>query len=447
MAITVLPDRSIGTKIGTDLGNALSTGLQNLAQAKLQQVLHQHNYQQQQAQQQQQISQRAQGFMLAGLNPQQALGLALSPEAVQKQYFENYGFENPQQQQGFNPQQQEQPSQLSQQLQPLQGLEGKNLMDVFGQLSQQGQPQNLQQLMGQGGFLNQQQPQQQVQRQQQPLTRQGLQQQTDQMKLEQPWQILQKKPIGKVQKELFDDARKQQHEIDKTLSPRIEALDKAANAAKKDDYSYNTLRKAINSGKLTNATYARTMSAITNNSKSLFGGLGATLGTIGGAIAGTIIPGVGTFAGATAGGGAGASLGTAIGSVIPKFVGSPLDQTFNKTVYGFLRNAKDFFGSNIAVKEMDALLETLPTLHMDNSAKLAVIDQMEGISKLAIAQDKAKNDIIKEHGGYAPANLFELIDKRTESQYKKTAQDLNATIERLIGEEGIMPQQRGLSTT
>lgn len=262
-----------------------------------------------------------------------------------------------------------------------------------------------------------------------------LQEQTNKMKSQQPWEILQQKPRGKAQTDIYKAAHAEQNKIDKTLAPRLEKIDNAAGAAKKDANSFNVLRRAINSGKLTPASWARFRHAVDKNAKTIGGGLGGAVGALIGGIAGTLIPGVGTFAGGATGATAGSGLGSAIGSSIPEFVGSPLDQAFNKTVYGFMRNAKEIFGARIPVAEMEMFLQTLPTLRMDDSAKLAVIDQMESVSKLAEAQYKAKNDIIREHGGHAPANLMELIDQRIEPEIQKIADGITQTIERLIAEE------------
>ena len=269
----------------------------------------------------------------------------------------------------------------------------------------------------QGGQQAQGQPGQQMS--------QGQQQQGQ--KMPEPWQVLQQRPVTKQQKEMYKDARSQQSEINKTLNPSIEKTRKAANAASKEKSTYSNLRKLIASGELTSASTVRLANSLSKNAKYIAGGIGSFLGASIGAAGG---PGS-AATGAIQGG----SLGASLGSAIPKFTGNTADQAYKKGVYSFFKQAKDWFGSQIPVGEAQIFLETLPTLEMDDEAKLVVLDQMEAMGDLAEATNKAQNDIIREHGGHPPANLDELIHERIGEQQQQVAQSITESMDRLLASQ------------
>jgi hypothetical protein len=278
--------------------------------------------------------------------------------------------------------------------------------------------------LGMGGAPGQGQPAQQNQ--------QGQNQQQGQQQ-PQPWQILQQKPVGKLQKEVYAGARAQQNIIDKRLHPGIEKVQKAAHAFRKEEPTYNNLRKQIKSGELTPAWQVRLQNTLHKNGKYVLGGLGALGGAVlgggaGSAAGGGAAGGVGAYIGAEKGKG----LGEAAGALIPEFTGNEQDQAYKKGVMGFFKNVKDYFGSNIPLGEANIFLSTLPTLEMDNGAKLVVLDQMEAMGRLAEATEAAQNSIIREHGGHAPANLDELVQQRIQPQYEQTAQSITQSMDNLL---------------
>lgn len=378
MAINIIRDpfaRGTGGVAGEQLGQLLSGGLQQLAAQKLQQMQSRH------------------GLQALGIPQEEAKSLSLLPPALQqtivRSLAEEGGLQN-----------------------ILGGLQSPSLQGTasLSQLPQEGEVAPTMQQIRALPTPTQK-------------TRDVLAQ-TNRMKMQQPWEILQVKPVGKVQRELYKEARKEQNRIEKNLQPAIEKLNKAASAAKKDDLAIKNLKRIVKSGKLTSASWARFRKSIDESARAIAGGLGTAIG----AGLGSVLPGAGTLAGATVGGG----LGTAAGGFIPKFAGSPLDQAFKKSVYGFFKNIKDWFGGNIPVGEAQIFLETLPTLEMDDEAKLAVLDQMDALGQLVEAQANAKNEIIKAHGGYAPPNLFELMDNRLKPEMEKARNSFKSTIDKLL---------------
>lgn len=438
----VIQDTTAGGRIGASFGNALSQGLQQLAQHKMNQLS-------------QRNQARAYGLMNLPQNFAQGLAM-LSPnerEAVLKTYVENYGLNfQPQEQQVQQspaqmmqqPMAQQQPA-MQQQASMESAMQALGMMPVnpFDAISKQvigSQVPSVEQREMQALKQPAQTPEQNMGQQvlaqtKQPMTQQLLQQQNQAMQMQEPWEILQKKPIGKIQQDIYKEARKEQAEINKRLYPRVEKLEKAAEAAEKESPVFDNLRETIKSGKLTPAAQVRFRKTIDRNAKAIGGSLGGFLGLGVGALAGSALPGIGSLAGAIGGGSAGEKLGSAAAGFIPEFTGSEADQTFKKSVYGFFRNIKDWFGSQIPLGEANIFLETLPILEMDNNAKLTIIDQMEATGTLLREQNKAKKKIIKEHGGHIPANLFDLISERTQAAKDRFREETRKSIDRITKDQ------------
>jgi hypothetical protein len=323
-----------------------------------------------------QISQRNQAQSYQGLGMPKDLATSLStlPEEQQKLILKQFGEDR-----GFGGQQ---------------GQTQAGMMEMGGgqQMGmQQGMQGNQQNMMGQ--------------------------QQGNQMP--QPWQILQNKPQTKQQRQMYHEARQQQNITNKELQPALEASRKASSAAEKDAPTFDNLRKLIGSGQMTPAWEVRMRKAVDDSAKWVGGLAGGILGA-GAGLQGAAV---------------GTSIGTGIAGLIPKFSGTKADQAYKKGVYGFFRNAKDYFGNNIPVAEAQIFLDTLPTLEMDDEAKIAILNQMEAAGRLAKAEHRAQQDILKEHGGHAPSNLLELAHERIKPQYDQVASDIRATMDKLLEEE------------
>lgn len=241
----------------------------------------------------------------------------------------------------------------------------------------------------------------------QPRNMQELQQQTNDLRENEPWKILQTKPIGKTQRAIRQQAYKEQINIDKGLKSYVDAVNvKGGSASKLYDNTLNRMLTLIDTGKLTGPTMYNIRKKLEEKGAAAGGGIGAAIG----ALAGSLLPGIGTFAGATAGGGAGSALGAL---VTPKFVGSTEDQEFQKLTLSFLDRLKDVFGGRISNIELQNFMDSIPTLSQTDEGKKAVIRDMGNISKGWKYKKKIMDRIISDHGGYMPRNLEKLTDEQS----------------------------------
>lgn len=280
----------------------------------------------------------------------------------------------------------------------------------------------------------------------QPLTKAGLQKQINARKLQEPWQILDTKPRTKQEKELFSDARKEQHHINAELKPDIQKTEEAGKKSREEKAKFERIDKILDSGKLTAPGWAKFYNTIENQGKAILGGLGSAVGSVGGLIVGAGIPGVGAYAGAHTGATLGEGIGKSIGGLIPENFGlSEIDQIFNKDIMTEMGRMKEYYGGNVAVQEMDNFIKTLPTLQMDNAAKRVIVDQIKAIHEYAYDRLKAMREIKSEHNGYYPSNLMELIDEKTDDKLQKIRQNLSMTIDKVLAANGKLEEQKDTS--
>ena len=410
---------------GGQMGEALGRGLQQLAQYKMGQLHERH-----------QLAKLGDAYEQMGF-PRQ---LAHLPETAQKAYLSN-NFANQQQnaqqdtyeqqaQQFQTPEQQQMPQQTADQL--------------FSQFNvAQQKPQTNRQLVSQamsGGLKIPQMgkpqlnvPQQAAMQtlspaQQQAVAPMGQTQPAKQVvqqpqveaqtaTMEQPWQILQKKPRNKLEQEQFKQARAEQHRIETDNKAFVEELDKKGGSnARLTDITLDKLSKLIDSGELTGPTMYNFRKKLEEHGGALGTGIGAALGTVGGAILGAPMAGVGAVGGALAGSSLGAGVGKGVGELIgQKFVGSKEDQEFLKlSLSTFLPRMKDIFGARVAIQEMQVFMDSIPSLSQTDEGKRAIIKNMKLTNDAYRHIKEIKNDIVRRHGGYEPKNLKELVEKESE---------------------------------
>lgn len=347
-----------GGDLGKSLGTGLGSSLQALSQMKLQEMM-----------QQRQRAQTAKGFEALGLPG----GLSYLDPKSQQALLRGWSEEG--------------------------GLQG-----LLGSLQQSGMPQ-----AGMAELMQQQGISQQGQQMQQPpmgqgLSKPGLEQQTQTMKVQEPWQILNKKPIGKTQKALYDDARKEQHYIDKQTLPYRESLDKKGGSlAKMSDMYLDRMSKLIDQGKLPYAAMHNLRKGLEKAASPLIGaGLGAA--------AGSVIPALGTVGGAIAG----ATLGGKGHDVDLGFIEGKEAQEFTKLGLEFMSRMKDIFGGKVSDREVQTFLSSIPNLSQTDEGKKAIIRNMKLTLDAWKYKKKVMDNVIKEHGGYVPRNIEEIVEAKSE---------------------------------
>lgn len=210
----------------------------------------------------------------------------------------------------------------------------------------------------------------------------------------------------KQKSEVLKAAHAEQKEIDKTVKPYVDSIDKKGGpGATTADWTLNRMEKLIDTGKLTGATMYNLRSKMESSGHLIGAGIGGTLGAIAGGVLGS---GPGAIIGASTGG----SLGSAVGAAIaPKFVGSKEDQEFTKLSRYFLNNMKDIFGARVTQQEMAIYMDSIPTLALDDEGKKAVIRDMRIISDGWRHKKQMKDKIVSMNDGVIPKNIEELVEK------------------------------------
>jgi hypothetical protein len=249
--------------------------------------------------------------------------------------------------------------------------------------------------------------------------------------MEQPWQILQKKPRNKLEQEEKKEARKEQHYIDKENKDFVDKIDKQGGlSAQIADINLDRLEKLIDTGKLTGPTMYNFRKKMETAGTAVGAGLGTAAGTIGGAALGSFFPGVGTAIGAGLGAGTLGGVGTAIGAMVtPKFVGSKEDQEFVKNALAtFMPRMKDIFGSRIAIQEMQTFLDSIPSLSQTDEGKKAIIRNMKLTNRAYKYIKQVKDNVVERHGGYQPRDLVKIVEKEIEPMMAKFSSEFVGNI-------------------
>jgi len=291
---------STGQRAGEAFGGGISSALSALAQQKMSQL-----------QQRNQMAQVGQALESLGLPSQ----LSALPESIQQASVRQH-LAQPQQQAAQQLAQQT----LSKKEAAWEPFVGKGLAQIlasnpkaeaayiaqYGIPEQSGQapsslmqalspqiqePMNPQQALMQalqGTALSPEQAIGQMQQQAAPLTKQSLQQQNAQAQTLEPWQILQTKPKGKLQTDLYKQAYAEQKEINKQVHPYVELLDKKGGTLAKASYPViDRLSKLVDEGNLTKAKVYNQYKLWEQSANKIGGGIGAGLGALAGAVTGT----------------------------------------------------------------------------------------------------------------------------------------------------------------
>lgn len=357
-----------GGQFGAALGGGFSTGLQALAQHKFDQLKERHHNKQR-------------VDILKGNNIPEPIAnlIATYPENQQLQAlatFGELGLLNPQTQQqhtqqlqkqaitpqeqqsvalrdvlaSLNPRSQANPAQR--QLQQLSGANGGSFLDNL--MKAQGMTQQ----MGQG--LPEQQAAQQLQ--QQPQASQVAPQAT--AKAPTLAEAFANKPNPKEQA-----AQLKERAADMKISRKTaEDVNKAYRGAQESETRLRRMEKLIDTGKLNGPLFAKLVEGIQ-------------------------IP----FTNSKVG--------------LPQGWLTPESQEFDKLSTEYIKGAKDIFGSQMSLGEVQLLLKTIPGLTNSDEGKKALIRNLRTMNEGAKVKKEAADQIRKANGGVYPPNLEELIQE------------------------------------
>lgn len=106
---------------------------------------------------------------------------------------------------------------------------------------------------------------------------------------------------------------------------------------------------------------------------------------------------------------------------VPAFANKETQQ-YIKTVNGFIRNAKDFFGSRVTNFDLQTFLQLLPTLANSEEGRRQILDQMEAATKLNQLDNDSLKEVYEHYG----------LDKIDRLQLETLARDLRKPKEALL---------------
>lgn len=105
---------------------------------------------------------------------------------------------------------------------------------------------------------------------------------------------------------------------------------------------------------------------------------------------------------------------------------TPESQEFEKLSQGFLKGAKNIFGSRITDNDLNAFMKTIPNLSQSREGKRRIIYNMRLFNEATIAKKKAADEILNENNGHVPRNFEGLIESRAKDQLDNIAERFNA---------------------
>lgn len=105
---------------------------------------------------------------------------------------------------------------------------------------------------------------------------------------------------------------------------------------------------------------------------------------------------------------------------------------FEKVTANFVKGAKAAFGGNVAVREMDAFLKTVPNLMQSPEGRKKIYAVMDYFARAKVEKNKVMNQIIKEHNGNAPRDLATEVEDRFEPKQKQLTEKFNTELSRAL---------------
>ncbi len=408
---------NLGRNLGQSLGQGLSSGLQQLANQKLDRM-HKKSIQHDLRSSFPEI-------------PEETVRIISSkPVVEQLQILETLGQQRQQQhEQQAMAQQQQQASGLQQLQQPQESLQQQSMSipddhytpEVMQQLEQQlSSPEAAQQF-----------PPEELQKARNNLV--AMQQKLMQNPVgvnpfpkEQPKTNPIAQPIAKEEQKLSKEERvlqhKEQQAADKETSAFYKQTLEQERAAKKMDVDTNRMLKLIEKGDLPNAAFYKILKNIEEHvSPGIGAAAGSAIGTAIGLAGGPL---------SIATGAGGAAIGAGVGAIVQpiatllRFAEKkyyPDTEEFEKLSANFISGAKAIFGSRITDRDLQAFLDTVPTLAHTEKGKRAIIRNIQLTNKATEIKAKNMREIIKENNGHRPFDLQNLVEERSADELDKLA--------------------------
>jgi hypothetical protein len=192
---------------------------------------------------------------------------------------------------------------------------------------------------------------------QQQMPRLNEKQLTNLVKLNQNQQKIEQK--ARHHTEQFEE--KKQSQINKMTQPFYTQVVKKATAAHENNKRLDRMKKLVESGKTGSPAFNSLVKTIT---KGLFG-FGIDL----------------------------------------NYLKSLNAQELEKLSIDLSKNAKEYYGGNVAVKELELLMQSLPSIYQSPEAALRVINNMKNMNQENIEEARILKDVIQKNKGKRPENL------------------------------------------
>lgn len=103
----------------------------------------------------------------------------------------------------------------------------------------------------------------------------------------------------------------------------------------------------------------------------------------------------------------------------------PSSQQFQALSIGFLKDAKNIFGSRVTNYDLQTYLDKIPRLTQTDAGKRTLIDNFRTLGEASKIKNKIKNKIIKENGGVPPLDLEEQVSKESAPELDKLSEKFN----------------------
>ena len=103
------------------------------------------------------------------------------------------------------------------------------------------------------------------------------------------------------------------------------------------------------------------------------------------------------------------------------FLKTPDDETYQKLEKDFLKNMREVFGGRVAVEEMKAFLQTIPSLSNSKDGRLQIIKNFKAMEKAKQIRYKAMEQVYRENENDYPEDLEFQINEREDNMLDKEA--------------------------
>jgi hypothetical protein len=119
---------------------------------------------------------------------------------------------------------------------------------------------------------------------------------------------------------------------------------------------------------------------------------------------------------------------------------SPETQEYKKRSAGFVKGAKQLFGSRVTEKEIEFFMATVPTLLNSEAGRRRIGEIYKSMARASQAEDLAMEQIIEENGGKRPANIRKLTDERANEIKNEATDEFNQLIAPMKAEKSGQPE-------